>query len=47
MKILDSILNYINNLKLKTFIIAVCIFFVVIHISIMEIENSRLNDNLE
>ena len=47
MKILDLILNYINNLKLKTFIIAVCIFFVVILVSIMEIENSRLNANLE
>ena len=47
MKILDLILNYINNLKLKTFIIAVCTFFVVILVSIMEIENSRLNANLE
>lgn len=43
MKILDSILNYIINLKLKTFIIVACIFSV----AIMEIENSRLNANLE
>lgn len=47
MKILDLILNYIMNLKLKTFIIVVCVFFVAILVSIMEIENSRLNANLE
>lgn len=47
MKILDLILNYIINLKLKTFIVAIGIFFVVILVSIMEIENSRLNANLE
>ena len=46
MKILDLILNYIMNLKLKTFIIVICVFFVAILVSIMEIENSRLNANL-
>ena len=47
MKILDSILNYIMNLKLKTFIMVASIFIVAILVSIMEIENSRLNANLE
>ena len=47
MKILDSILNYIINLKLKTFILVASIFIVATLVSIMEIENSRLNANLE
>lgn len=47
MKILDSIVNYINNLKLKTFILVASIFIIATLISIMEIENSRLNANLE